>query len=67
VDETVPARPACLQLSPQGTDVNLHEVEIRAGTVDTDTLTSSGFTPAQLQAVQTVLANTKRALAPSVP
>jgi len=37
--------------------------EIVAGTVDTDTLTSSGFTPAQLQAVQQALGNAKRALA----
>jgi hypothetical protein len=35
--------------------------EILAGTVDTQTLVSSGFTPAQLQAVQRTLANTKRA------
>jgi hypothetical protein len=35
--------------------------EILAGTVDTQTLVSSGFTAAQLQAVQRELANTKRA------
>ena len=40
--------------------------EIQAGRVDTDTLTSSGFTPVQLQAVQQALGNTKRALAPNV-
>jgi hypothetical protein len=40
--------------------------EILAGRVDTDTLTSSGFTPTQLQAVQHALENTKRALAPNV-
>jgi hypothetical protein len=39
--------------------------EVRAGRVDTDTLTSSGFTPTQLQAVQQALSNTKRALAPA--
>jgi hypothetical protein len=38
--------------------------EIRAGTIDTDTLT--GFTQAQLQAVQQALSNAKRALAPAV-
>ena len=41
--------------------------EILAGRVDTNTLTSSGFTPAQLQAVQQALGNTKRALAPAAP
>jgi hypothetical protein len=40
--------------------------EIQAGRVDTGTLTSSGFTQAQLQAVEQALGNTKRALAPSV-
>ena len=40
--------------------------EIVAGRVDTDTLTSSGFTPIQLQAIHQALANVKRALAPSV-
>jgi len=40
--------------------------EIEAGRVDTDTLASSGFTQAQLQAVQQALSNAKRALAPSV-
>ena len=40
--------------------------EIQAGRVDTDTLASSGFTQAQLQAVEQALGNTKRALAPSV-
>ena len=38
--------------------------EIRAGTIDTDTLT--GFTQAQLQAVEQALGNAKRALAPTV-
>ena len=37
--------------------------EIRAGQIDTDSLTSAGFTPAQLQAVQQVLTSTKRGLA----
>lgn len=37
--------------------------EIVAGRVDTDSLTASGFTPAQLQAVQTALGSTKAALA----
>jgi len=37
--------------------------EIRAGRVDTDSLTASGFTPSQLQAVQQALGNTKRGLA----
>ena len=41
--------------------------EILAGRVDTDTLASSGFTEAQLQAVQQALSTTKRALAASVP
>lgn len=37
--------------------------EILAGRVDTDTLAASGFTPAQLQAVQQALSGTKSALA----
>lgn len=37
--------------------------EIRAGSVDTETLASSGFTPTQLQAVEQTLSNTKRTLA----
>jgi hypothetical protein len=37
--------------------------EIEAGRVDTDSLTAAGFTPAQLQAVQQALGNTKRGLA----
>ena len=41
--------------------------EIVAGRVDTDTLSSSGFTQAQLQAVQQALGNAKRALAPAAP
>ena len=39
--------------------------EILAGRIDTDTLASSGFTQAQLQAVEQALGNTKRALAPT--
>jgi hypothetical protein len=35
--------------------------EIQTGRVDTDTLASSGFTQAQLQAVQQALGNAKRA------
>ncbi len=45
------------------TEGQIVDREIVAGTVDTDTLTSSGFTPAQLQAVQQALGNAKRALA----
>ena len=41
--------------------------EIRTGRVDTGTLASDGFTPSQLQAVQTALGNTKRALASTAP
>jgi hypothetical protein len=41
--------------------------EIVAGRVDTGTLASSGFTAAQLQAVQQALGNAKQALAPAVP
>jgi hypothetical protein len=37
--------------------------EIEAGRVDTDSLSAAGFTPAQLQAVQQALGNTKRGLA----
>ena len=37
--------------------------EIEAGRVDTDSLQSAGFTPAQLQAVQLARGNTKRGLA----
>jgi hypothetical protein len=40
--------------------------EIQAGRVDTDTLTSSGFTPTQLQSVQHALGNSKRVLAANV-
>jgi hypothetical protein len=40
--------------------------EIRAGRVDTDSLTASGYTPAQLQAVQNALGSAKSALAASV-
>jgi hypothetical protein len=38
--------------------------EIEVGRVDTDTLASSGFTQAQLQAVQQSLSTTKESLAP---
>ena len=41
--------------------------EIMSGRVDTDTLASAGFTPAQLQAVQQALASTKGALAAAAP
>ena len=41
--------------------------EIQAGRVDTDTLTSSGFTQGQLESVQQALGSTKRALASAVP
>jgi hypothetical protein len=37
--------------------------EIRAGRVDTDSLTAAGFTQAQLDAVQHALSSTKRGLA----
>lgn len=40
--------------------------EIVTGRVDTDTLAAGGFSPAQLQAVEEALGNTKRALAQSV-
>ncbi len=40
--------------------------EIQAGRVDTQTLADSGFTQAQLQAVQDALSSTKRALAARV-
>ncbi len=40
--------------------------EILNGRVDTQALASEGFSPGQLQIVQQALANTKRALAPSV-
>jgi hypothetical protein len=41
--------------------------EIQVGTVDTQALASSGFTQAQLQAVQQALSTTKRALASTAP
>jgi hypothetical protein len=41
--------------------------EIQAGGIDTDTLASSGFTQAQLQAVQQALGNTKRSMAAALP
>jgi hypothetical protein len=37
--------------------------EIMAGRIDTETLTASGFTPSQLDAVQQALGNAKRSLA----
>jgi hypothetical protein len=40
--------------------------EIQAGRVDTQTLADSGFTPAQLQAVQDALSGTKQSLAATV-
>jgi hypothetical protein len=40
--------------------------EIEAGRVDTQTLVAGGFTPAQLEAVQQALSNTKRGLAAAV-
>ena len=47
-----------------GTQGRALDHEIQSGRIDTDTLT--GFTTAQLQAVQQALANAKRALAPAV-
>jgi hypothetical protein len=44
-------------------EAQLVDREIVAGRVDTDSLTASGFTPAQLDAVQQALGNTKRGLA----
>lgn len=41
--------------------------EIQAGRVDTDTLASSGFNQAQLQAVQQALGSVKQALASAAP
>jgi hypothetical protein len=41
--------------------------EILAGSLEPQTLTSSGFTQAQLQAIEQTLGNTKRALAREVP
>jgi hypothetical protein len=46
------------------TDGQAVDREIQAGRIDTDTLT--GFTQAQLQAVEQALSNAKRALAPGV-
>jgi hypothetical protein len=40
--------------------------EIVSGRVDTQTLTSDGFTPAQIDAVQQALGNSKQALAATV-
>jgi hypothetical protein len=48
------------------TEARVVDREIVAGRVDTDSLTASGFTPAQLQAVQDALGTTKAALAASV-
>ena len=47
------------------TEAQVVDSEIVAGRVDTDTLASSGFTSAQLDAVQQALGNAKRALAPA--
>jgi hypothetical protein len=41
--------------------------EVQAGRVDTGTLVSSGFSQAQLQAVQQALGSVKQALAPTAP
>lgn len=48
------------------TEARAVDREILAGSVDPQTLTSSGFTPTQLQAVEQTLDNAKRALAPGV-
>jgi len=62
---------AIQQLVDNGTitagEAEVVDREIVAGRVDTDTLASSGFTAAQLQAVQQALGNAKRALAAAVP
>ena len=59
------------QLADNGTitatEARTVDREIMAGRVDTDTLTASGFTQTQLDAVQQALGNTKRALASAVP
>jgi hypothetical protein len=49
------------------TEARTVDREIIAGKVDTDTLTASGFTGAQLDAVSQALGNTKRALAAAAP
>jgi hypothetical protein len=58
---------AVQQLVDQGTitaaQAEAVDREIQSGRIDTGTLASSGFTPAQLEAVQEALANAKRALA----
>ena len=48
------------------TEAQAVDREILAGRIDTDSLTSSGFTQAQLVAVQQALGNTKRGLAAAV-
>jgi hypothetical protein len=48
------------------TEGQLVDREIVAGRVDTQTLASNGFTPAQLQAVQAALGSAKQALAPTI-
>jgi hypothetical protein len=62
---------AIQQLVDNGTitmaEAQVVDREIVAGRVDTDTLASSGFTAAQLQAVQQALGNAKQALAAAVP
>ena len=62
---------AIRQLVDNGTitaaEAEVVDREIVAGRVDTDTLASSGFTAAQLPAVQQALGNAKRALATAVP
>jgi hypothetical protein len=47
-------------------DAQVVDREIMAGRVDTDSLTASGYTQAQLQAVENALDNAKRALAATV-
>jgi hypothetical protein len=49
------------------TEGQVLERDIQAGTIDTATLASSGFTPSQLAAVQQALVSTKRALAAAAP
>jgi hypothetical protein len=45
------------------TEAQVVDREIVSGRIDTDSLTASGFTQTQLQAVQQALGNTKRGLA----
>jgi hypothetical protein len=49
------------------TEAQTADHEILAGRIDTDTLTSSGFTQTQLQAIEQALNDTKRALGPTAP